>query len=124
MRVVVFGGRNFCNERLAFKALDILHKKYKFTCVIDGCAKGADTLGYRWAKRRGVPTERYPANWAKFGLSAGPIRNRQMIDEGKPDIGVAFPGGKGTANMKEQMKRAGIRVYNIVPVAYQRKIVK
>lgn len=120
MRVLVFGGRDFHNERLAFKALNMLHKKYKFTCVIDGAASGADTLGYRWAKRNGVPTERYPANWAKFGRAAGPIRNRQMIEEGLPDIGVAFPGGRGTANMKEQLKKAGITVQNVVPVAYQK----
>lgn len=120
MRVVVFGGRDFHNERLAFKALDILHRKYRFTCVIDGMAKGADTLGYRWAKRHGVPTERYPANWAKFGRAAGPIRNRQMIEEGKPQLGVAFPGGKGTTNMKEQLKRNGIPVQVVVPVAYQK----
>jgi hypothetical protein len=122
MRVVVFGGRDFTNERLAFKALDMLHRKYKFTCVIDGMARGADTLGYRWAKRNGVPTERYPANWAKYSYVAGPIRNRQMIEEGKPDMGVAFPGGKGTANMKAQMKKAGITIHNVVPIAYQRKL--
>lgn len=121
MRVAVFGGRDFCNERLAFKALDILHRKYKFTCVIDGCAIGADTLGYRWAKRNGLPTERYPANWAKFKRAAGPIRNRQMIEEGKPDMGVQFPGGTGTANMNMQLRKAGIPVQVVVPVAYQRK---
>lgn len=124
MRVLVFGGRDFHNERLAFKALDLLHKKYKFTCVIDGCAKGADTLGYRWAKRKGLATERYPANWAKYGRAAGPIRNRQMAEEGKPDIGVAFPGGRGTANMKEQLKKLGIPIHSVVPVGYQRKAVK
>jgi hypothetical protein len=121
MRVVVFGGRDFHNERLAFKALDMLNKKYKFSCVIDGAARGADTLAYRWAMKRGIKTERYAADWARFKLAAGPIRNRQMIEEGQPDMGVAFPGGKGTANMKEQLKKAGISVYNVVPVAYQKR---
>jgi hypothetical protein len=120
MRVVVFGGRDFNNERLAFKALDILHKRYKFTCVIDGAASGADLLGYRWAKSRGISTIRYPANWAKFKRAAGPIRNRRMIEEGLPDMGVAFPGGKGTENMKEQMKRAGIPVQVVIPTGYKR----
>jgi hypothetical protein len=120
MRVVVFGGREFHNEKLAFKALDILHRKYKFTCIIDGAARGADTLAYRWAKRNGVPTERYAANWAKYKRAAGPIRNRQMIEEGKPNMGVAFPGGRGTENMKEQLKKAGIPVHVVVPVGYKR----
>lgn len=121
MRVVVFGGRDFHNERLAFKALDILHRKYKFTCVIDGAARGADTLGYRWAKKNGIPTERYAADWVKFKAAAGPIRNRQMIEEGKPELGVQFPGGKGTANMNMQLRKAGIPVQVVIPVGYQRK---
>lgn len=121
MRAVVFGGREFTNERLAFKALDILHKKFKFTCIIDGAARGADTLAYRWAKLRGIPTERYAADWVKFKRAAGPIRNRQMIEEGKPDIGVAFPGETGTDNMKRQLKEAGIPVHVVVPVGYKKK---
>lgn len=120
MRAVVFGGRDFTNEKLAFKALDMLHKKYKFTTIIDGAARGADTLGYRWAKLRGVKTLRFAANWKKYGAWAGPLRNKRMIEDGQPEIGIAFPGGKGTANMKEQMKKAGIKILNVVPVTYNR----
>lgn len=120
MRVVVFGGRDFINEKLAFKALDILHDKYHFTCVIDGAARGADTLGYRWAKKRGIASERYAAEWHKFGKAAGAIRNVRMIKEGKPELGVAFPGGRGTDHMKKELKKANIPVSVVVPLAYKR----
>ncbi len=116
MRVVVFGGRDFHNERMAFKALDQVHKKYGITVVIDGVAAGADYLGHKWAVSRGIENVRFPAQWDKFGKSAGPIRNRQMIEEGLPDMGVAFPGGRGTDNMKSQLKTNGIKVLNIVPI--------
>jgi hypothetical protein len=115
MRVVIFGGRNFTNQALAFKALDQLHEQYGFTVVIDGMAKGADSIGNKWAQARKLETERYPANWSRYGRSAGPIRNQQMIDEGKPDIGVAFPGGTGTDHMKGAMKKAGIKVRSVIP---------
>lgn len=115
MRVVVFGGRDFCNRSLAFRALDRIHAQYGITTVIDGEARGADTLAHQWARAKGIDNLRFPANWAKFGLSAGPIRNRQMIEEGKPEMGIAFPGGKGTANMEKQLKEAGIKLLKVVP---------
>ena len=34
-----------------------------------------------------------------------------MLAEGKPDLVVAFPGGAGTANMIEQARAAGVRVF-------------
>jgi hypothetical protein len=114
MRVLVYGGRDFTNKRLAFNALDLLHKEYGFTLVIDGMARGADTLGFKWAQDQGLPSERYPADWNRYQNAAGPIRNQQMIDEGKPDIAVAFPGGNGTSDMTKRLLNHGILVKTIV----------
>lgn len=50
---------------------------------------------------------------ARLGRAAGPMRNKQMLEEGKPDLVVAFPGGAGTENMVKQAKAAGIRVLRI-----------
>jgi hypothetical protein len=116
MRVVVFGGRDFDKLGLLFKALDQVDEQYGISVVIDGVARGADTMAHKWALARGKETERYPADWAKFGRSAGPIRNRQMIEEGKPDMGIAFPGGRGTDNMKMQLRKNGIKVLSILPI--------
>ena len=52
----------------------------------------------------------FPAEWDKYGVSAGPIRNQKMIDEGKPDLVFAFPGGRGTTDMIRRAAVAGIRV--------------
>ena len=49
----------------------------------------------------------------QLGLSAGPARNQRMLDEGKPDAGIAFPGGPGTADMTRRLKEAGIPVWEI-----------
>ncbi len=53
-----------------------------------------------------------PAEWSKYGRRAGPIRNKQMLDVGKPHLVVAFPGGAGTANMVKQAKAAGVPIIN------------
>ena len=55
----------------------------------------------------------FPAEWKKHGKAAGPIRNRKMLQDGKPDLVLAFPGGRGTANMVELATDAGIRVMHV-----------
>lgn len=116
MRVVVFGGRDYDKLGLIFKALDQIHAQYGITVLIDGTAKGVDTIAHKWALAHNIATERYKPDWAKYGRAAGPIRNREMAEEGKPDMGVAFPGGNGTYHMKKTLKEMGIKVLNVVPI--------
>jgi hypothetical protein len=77
--------------------------------IIHGGASGADRLAGEWAASRGIPVEVHPADWQKYGRAAGPIRNQQMIDR-KPDMVVAFPGGRGTADMVRRVRMAGIEL--------------
>lgn len=113
MRALVYGGRDFKNYKTLWRVLDELDKTYKFTCIIDGMAKGADTFAFKWAINNGVPTERYPAQWEVYGKAAGPMRNIKMRDEGKPDIGIEFPGNVGTRHMTKTLKEAGIKVLKV-----------
>ena len=115
MRAIVFGGRDFNNRRLGFRALNQIHEKTPITCVISGTARGADTIGELWAAAHGIPIERYKPDWAKYGRAAGIIRNRDMAEQGNPDCGICFPGGNGTYHMKKTLKEMGIKVYTIVP---------
>lgn len=83
--------------------------------VIHGGASGADALAAGWATMvlGQDRVEAYPADWILHGRSAGPIRNQRMIDEGKPDLVIAFPGGAGTADMVRRARKAGIKVVEI-----------
>ena len=108
MRIVVTGGRDFADEAMIDRALSAVHRKHGITTLIEGGAKGADRLALEWAARNMIRVEHYPANWNRDGKRAGPIRNQQMIDEGKPDAAVAFPGGFGTADMVLRLGKAGI----------------
>ena len=80
------------------------------TLIIHGGASGADRLAGAWANQNGVNVVEYKARWKQFGKGAGPIRNRQMLDEGKPDLVVAFKGDRGTANMIKQADDRGVKV--------------
>jgi predicted Rossmann-fold nucleotide-binding protein len=113
IRVLVCGGRNFENRAMLHATLDYLHADRGCAVVIAGGARGADTLAVEWAKEREVMVEVYMAEWDQFGRKAGPIRNQRMLDEGKPDLVVAFPGGRGTAGMIALAEKAGVEVAQI-----------
>jgi predicted Rossmann-fold nucleotide-binding protein len=110
-RVLVCGGRDYADRAAVYASLDSLHAEHGFTLLIAGGARGADTLAAQWAQDRGIPTQVYMAEWESLGRKAGPIRNLRMLEEGKPDLVVAFPGGKGTANMVAQARAASVRVF-------------
>jgi hypothetical protein len=109
-RVLVCGGREYVDRDAVYASLDRLHSEYKFTTLIAGGARGADTLAAQWAEDRGVPSQVYMADWQGHGRKAGPIRNQRMLDDGRPDLVIAFPGGKGTAGMMALSRQAGIKV--------------
>ncbi len=107
-RILVCGGRDYADAKRVAHILDCFHKAHPFAVVIEGGARGADNLGYTWAQLNGIPTETYEADWKAHGKKAGPLRNQRMIDEGKPDLVVAFSGGRGTADMLRRAQAAGI----------------
>jgi hypothetical protein len=99
MKVLVCGGRNFSDRDYLTKVLDRAHADFKITTVVHGDYRGADTLAKEWAKANNIQDEPYPADWDAYGLGAGPKRNQRMLDEGRPDLVISFPGGDGTADM-------------------------
>lgn len=109
MRVLVTGGRDFNDALTLGSWLGGVHKDHGIDVLIEGGAAGADYMARKFAEWAGIAVETYPADWSQ-GKSAGPIRNLQMLEEGRPDLVVAFEGGKGTANMVKQARKAGVRV--------------
>jgi predicted Rossmann-fold nucleotide-binding protein len=111
-RVLVCGGRDYWSPDI-YHNLACLNDERRFSTVITGGARGVDEMAAHWAERRGITSEVYPANWKAHGRAAGPIRNAKMIAEGKPDLVVAFKGGRGTADMVRRAKAAGVEVIEI-----------
>lgn len=111
MRLLVCGGRDFKDLPFLDQELDRLHAERRVKHVITGCAPGADLMAQFWAGANEIPVDVYVADWKKHGRAAGPIRNQRMLDEGRPDLVVAFPGGRGTADMTKRAKAAGVAIH-------------
>lgn len=115
MRVIVCGDRDW-------KRMDIIERELmklpKDTMIIHGAARGADTLGKFVAEKMGLKVindgKGFPAEWKRYGKAAVPIRNQQMIDEGKPDMVLAFHeninDSRGTKDMVTRARGVGIKV--------------
>lgn len=119
MRVLVCGGRDYFDYVTFDKELSDIYSEFcegedpDEVVVIQGGASGADMLAKGWSKSLNFKCEEYPADWKTHGKAAGPIRNQKMLDEGKPDLVVAFPGGSGTADMVRRAKKAGVEVVEV-----------
>lgn len=118
MRVLVCGDRKWDDSTIVAAMLDGFGYGPEglvvgFT-VISGMARGADRFAADWGLANGCLLA-FPADWQKYGKGAGPIRNQQMLDEGKPDLVIAFHDyideSKGTRDMVLRAKEAGIPVY-------------
>ena len=118
-RVLVCGSRDFSDRSLVDAKLDEVRERLGGIPmrVISGAARGADTLAADWARRHGVPCDEYPAEWDRYGKSAGYRRNERMLAEGQPHLVVAFPQGasRGTRMMMDIAARAKVAVEEIDP---------
>lgn len=115
MKVIIAGGRGFQGGAPAEAFLDAARQHLGYLGpieeVITGGATGADAMGKAWARTRGLPWREFPAQWDKYGKSAGPLRNAEMARHAAPGgLLIAFPGGAGTASMVREAKRVGLRV--------------
>lgn len=110
------GGRDFGDQDVVWHALDQLRAAVGDVVVIEGGAAGADRLGREWAEARGAGCITYRAQWSRYGRDAGPIRNQQMLDEGRPDLVLAFPSprrgleGTGTGDMVSRARATDVEV--------------
>ena len=114
MRVIVAGSRFFDNYEFISRSLGLLLKDKGVTQLICGMAKGVDLCGKRYAEEKGLIVCEFPADWAKYGKSAGAIRNKQMADHGS--LLILFWNGKsaGSKNMLETMKRMKKEIIEVI----------
>ena len=104
VKVVVAGCRYYDDYSEAKEYIDLCLadiKNENDIIIVSGGAKGADTLGERYAKENDFKIEKYPANWEKYGKSAGPMRNKKMAQSS--DMVICFWDGesRGTRSMIE-----------------------
>ena len=110
MIVAVTGGRDFQHSHVVYNAMVELCRDA--TLLVHGGARGVDTFAAEAAASLGIPTLEFQADWDTHGRAAGPLRNQRMVDFG-PDLLIAFPGGRGTADMVRRCAKAGIRTVQL-----------
>jgi len=119
MKVLVTGDRNWGRDWDDREVLEAALASSGVSALVTGCARGADLMAERWASARGVPIEHHPADWARYGRAAGPVRNAEML-AARPGLVLAFHrdlgASLGTADMVRRALAAGLRV-EVLPAA-------
>ena len=115
-RVIIAGSRGFtafadlcayCDKVLARKAQE------GQIVVLSGHCRGVDLMGEAYAKSKGYTVEVHPAEWQRYGLAAGPKRNKEMAAAAHALIAIWDGKSRGTKNMIDEARAAGlpVRVY-------------
>lgn len=113
MKTIVAGSRDFAEYDLL--ALHLDQSPWRITEVVSGKARGADSLGEEWAAHNDIPVSSFPADWNKYGKSAGYIRNSAMADEAGALVAFWDGKSKGTKHMIDLALGKRLYVY-VVPV--------
>lgn len=121
MKIIVTGPRDYTNYKFVELKIAMIWSMYKKNAsnieIVEGGAKGVDSLAKQVALTHKLSLKEFPADWNKYGHSAGPIRNSQMADYG--DILIAFRyinnPSKGTESMIKIALKKGLEVH-IVPI--------
>ncbi len=110
IRLAIVGGREFSDYELLKSSLKQLQKDRTVIQVVSGGARGADTLGERWADENGIDKKIFPAQWDRYGKHAGFIRNKDIVRN--CDEVIAFWDGKsrGTADTIATARLEGKKV--------------
>lgn len=114
MKVLVTGDRDYKDTKKVYETLDEIQPK----CIVQGGARGADSIAALYAKEHGICCIEVKANWDYYGKGGGPVRNKWMLDWCYPlDLVVAFhdnlENSKGTKNMMKQAEEDGVEVKHI-----------
>jgi hypothetical protein len=127
-RVLICGDREWKNYVRLLACVRKAYATERIDVVIEGECRGADKMGRMAAEYVGLTVENggvlpFPAHWNKYPRgAAGPIRNQQMLDEGKPTEVWAFHNdittSTGTADMVRRSLKAGLTTYLITETGW------
>ena len=110
MKLIVAGGRDIGNVPLIRREMNQAWKDMGPFEVVSGMARGVDSIAADLAKQAGIPVHEFPADWDKYGKSAGYRRNEQMADAATHLLAFWDGESKGTGHMIDIADKAGIPV--------------
>lgn len=107
MKLAVIGSRKgFVPEFVYSGITNYLHTHpVQNMTIISGGAVGVDTYAKEYAQLHNIPFEEFPADWERFGRSAGMIRNQQLISQANCVLAFWDQESKGTHHSIELAKK-------------------
>lgn len=115
IKVIIAGGRDFTDYNLLKRNCDhILSRRHPDVIIVSGKARGADSLGERYAKERGYLVHEFPADWNRFGKKAGYLRNSEMARHADALIAFWDNNSRGTKHMIDLAIQHNLKVI-VVP---------
>ena len=114
MKLIIAGSRTIYLFEDQICALLNSKNIQEVTEVVCGMAYGMDQAGLDWADNYKIPVKPFPADWDKYGKSAGHIRNKEMADYADALLVVWDGKSRGSKNMKENMLKLNKPVYEVV----------
>lgn len=113
IKTIIAGSRSMSSYELLTKIIDSCPFKFEITEVVSGTAKGVDKLGEEWAKNNRIPIKQFPANWDKFGKSAGYKRNEEMAKYADAAIIIHKDASKGTQHIKDLAEKYKLKLHYV-----------
>jgi len=104
-KLAVVGSRTFDQEERVKKELKYVVDNTLIDTIVSGGAKGVDTFAEIWADENGLKKIIYPAQWDKFGRSAGYRRNVDIVENADAILVFWKEGSAGTKHTIEIAKK-------------------
>lgn len=114
MKVGVVGSREFNDYELMNEVLS----KLDIEIIISGGARGADFLAEKYAKKNNIDLKVFPAEWEKYGKSAGFKRNHLIVNASDMIVAFRVNKSRGTTHTIEvaKFKKKEVKIIDIKSV--------
>lgn len=112
MKVIIAGSRNITDYFQIVTAMTLSGYTFSnLTEIVSGTARDVDQLGELLANRNNIPIKRFPADWDKYGKSAGYRRNAEMAKYADSLVAIWDGQSKGTEHMIKLMSKENKPVF-------------
>ena len=116
MKAAVCGGRDLTDRLFVWHVLTEIYDAHsEINEIVHGAARGVDATAHQWANAHAIKVTPVPAKWDLYKKSAGYRRNHEILNAHRPDILIAFPGGRGTMHMVKHAIKAFIPLIVVYP---------
>ena len=109
-KLIIAGSRSIKDYRIVEKAVKQLPIEDEYE-IVSGHANGVDKLGERYAREYNINLIIFPADWDKYGKSAGYKRNEEMAQYADGLLAIWDGESKGTRHMLNLAKQYGLRIW-------------